>query len=252
MTVFNLHALGIVVVCCICMLQTSLICAEFGVEGYTDPTELIANVCGVEGSGKSTFIASFTAEGFFNKRLRKENQPDMKAKDLASRTKGIEETIYNQSQVKVHFRDFAGQEHYTESHDIFTVAMTAPSVAAIVVDGTECVDEITQTVSATAANIVCRLSAPDDGSLQTEQQDQQHHQQQTQPQQQQHQEELQQAQRLDVIAIATRADKLTPEECTEVEKAIRRGMKAFSQHLDLCFVRVVDARKSDSSSMNDL
>ena len=93
------------------------------------------------------------------------------------------------------------------------------------------------------------------GSLQTEQQDQQHHQhqhQQTQQQQQQHQEEVQQAQRLDVIAIATRADKLTPEECTEVEKAIKRGMKAFSQRLDLCFVRVVDARKSDSSSMNDL
>ena len=63
----------------------------------------------------------------------------------------------------MHFRDFAGQEHYTESHDIFTVAMTAPSVAAIVVDGTECVDEITQTVGATAANIVCRLSAPDHG-----------------------------------------------------------------------------------------
>eukprot|EP00117_Sycon_ciliatum_P008537 scpid98732/ scgid1027/ len=90
------------------MIKTSLICAEFGVEGYTDPTELIANVCGVEGSGKSTFIASFTAEGFFNKRLRKENQPDMKAKDLASRTKGIEETIYNQSQVKVHFREGEG------------------------------------------------------------------------------------------------------------------------------------------------
>ena len=90
------------------------------------------------------------------------------------------------------------------------------------------------------------------GSLRTEQQDQQHHQQQTQPQQQQHQEELQQAQRIDVIAIATRADKLTPEECTEVEKAIRRGMKSFSQRLDLCFVRVVDARKSNSYSMNDL
>ena len=90
------------------------------------------------------------------------------------------------------------------------------------------------------------------GSLQTEQQDQQHHQQQTQPQQQQHQEELQQAQRIDVIAIATRADKLTPEECTEVEKAIRRGMKSFSQRLDLCFVKVVDARKSNSYSMNDL
>ena len=69
------------------MLQTSLIREEFGVEGYTDPTELIANVCGVEGSGKSTFIASFTAEGFFNKLLRQENQPDLKAKDLASRTK---------------------------------------------------------------------------------------------------------------------------------------------------------------------
>ncbi|XP_065188557.1 uncharacterized protein LOC135819301 isoform X2 [Sycon ciliatum] len=234
------------------LIETSLIREEFGIEGYTDPTELIANVCGVEGSGKSTFIASFTAEGFFNKLLRQENQPDLKAKDLASRTKGIEETIYNHSQVKVHFRDFAGQEHYTESHDIFTVAMTAPSVAAIVVDGTEVIDEITQTVSATAANIVCRLSAPDDGSLQTEQQDQQHHQHQQQTQQQQHQEELQQAQRLDVIAIATRADKLTPEECAEVEKAIKRGMKAFSQHLDLCFVRVVDARKSDSSSMNDL
>ena len=63
----------------------------------------------------------------------------------------------------MHFRDFAGQEHYNVSHDIFTVSMAAPSVAAIVVDGTECVDKITQTVSATAANIVCRLSAPDDG-----------------------------------------------------------------------------------------
>ncbi|XP_065188488.1 uncharacterized protein LOC135819246 [Sycon ciliatum] len=229
------------------LITTSLICAEFGVEGYTDPTELIANVCGAEGSGKSTFIASFTAEGFFNKRLRKENQPDMKAKDLASRTKGIEETIYNQSQVKVHFRDFAGQEHYTESQDIFTVAMTAPSVAAIVVDGTECVDEITQTVSATAANIVCRLSAPDDGSLPTVQQEQEQ-----QQQQHHHQEDLQQAEKLDVIAIATRADQLTPEERIEVEKAIRRGMKSFSQRLNLSIVRVVDARKSNSSSMNDL
>ncbi|XP_065189498.1 uncharacterized protein LOC135820117 [Sycon ciliatum] len=225
------------------LIKTSLIREEFGVEGYTDPTELIANVCGAEGSGKSTFIASFTAEGFFNKLRRKENQPDMKAKDLASRTKGIEETIYNQSKVKVHFRDFAGQEHYTASHDIFTVAMTAPSVAAIVVDGTQCVDEIAQTVSATAANIVGRLCAPDDGSLQTEQQEQQ---------QQEQQEELQQTQKLDVIAIATRADKLKPEQRTEVENAIRRGMKSISQHLDLSFVRVVDARKSDSSSMNDL
>ncbi|XP_065188562.1 uncharacterized protein LOC135819306 [Sycon ciliatum] len=228
------------------LIKTSLIREEFGVEGYTDPTELIANVCGAEGSGKSTFISSFTAEGFFNKLLRQENQLDLKAKDLASRTKGIEETIYNQSQVKVHFRDFAGQEHYTESHDIFTVAMTAPSVAAIVVDGTECVDEITQTVGATAANIVCRLSAPDHGSLPTvqqEQQEQQHH---------HHQEDLQQVEKLDVIAIATRADQLTPEECIEVEKAIRRGMKSFSQRLDLSIVRVVDARKSNSYSMNDL
>eukprot|EP00117_Sycon_ciliatum_P015381 scpid103162/ scgid1027/ len=206
MTVFNLHALGIVVVCCICMLQTSLICAEFGVEGYTDPTELIANVCGVEGSGKSTFIASFTAEGFFNKRLRKENQPDMKAKDLASRTKGIEETIYNQSQVKVHFRDFAGQEHYTESHDIFTVAMTAPSVATIVVDGTESVEEITERVGATGASYVCRQSTSDDVSeLEDRQQQPLPQQLQSQPlsqlageQQKQHQP--QQQQKLDVVA----------------------------------------------------
>ena len=79
--------------------------------------------------------------------------------------------------------------------------------------------------------------------------------QQEQEQQQQHhhhQEDLQQAEKLDVIAIATRADQLTPEKRIEVEKAIRRGMKSFSQRLDLSIVRVVDARKSNSSSMNDL
>ena len=78
--------------------------------------------------------------------------------------------------------------------------------------------------------------------MQQEQEQQQHH----------HQEDQKQAEKLDVIAIATRADQLTPEEGIEVEKAIRRGIKSFSRRLNLSIVRVVDARKSNSSSMNDL
>ncbi|XP_065195344.1 uncharacterized protein LOC135826671 [Sycon ciliatum] len=232
------------------LAKTSLICAEFGIEGYKDPTELIANVCGAEGSGKSTFIASFTTEGFLNKRLRKEDQPDMKAKDLASRTKGIEETMWKQSQVNVRFRNFAGHDHYSASHDFFAVAMTTPSVATIVVDGTESVEEITKRVSATAASYACRQSTSDDGSELDGQR------QQPLPLQLQSQSHTQQSgghqQKLDVVAIATRADLLTPHQCDQVERAIVEGMRSSSQRLELAFVRVVDARKSNSFSMNEL
>ena len=71
--------------------------------------------------------------------------------------------MYKQSQVNVRFRDFAGHDHYSASHDFFAVAMTAPSVATIVVDGTESVEEITKRVSATAASFACRQSTSDDG-----------------------------------------------------------------------------------------
>ncbi|XP_065194533.1 uncharacterized protein LOC135825830 isoform X2 [Sycon ciliatum] len=234
------------------LIKASLICAECGIEGYSDPTELIANVCGEEGSGKSTFISSFTftAKGFFNALLRKENQPDMKANDLASRTKGIEETMWKQSQVNVRFRDFAGHDHYSASHDFFAVSMTAPSVATIVVDGTESVEEITKRVSATAASYACRQSTSDDGSELDGQQ------QQPMPLQLQLQSHTQQAggheQKLDVVAVATRADLLTPFQRGQVERAIVEGMKSCSQRLELAFVRVVDARKSNSSSMKEL
>ncbi|XP_065195348.1 uncharacterized protein LOC135826676 [Sycon ciliatum] len=232
------------------LIKTSLTCAEFGIVRYNYPTELIANVCGAEGSGKSTFIASFTAKGFFNKLLRKEHQPDMKATDLASRTKGIEETMWKQLQVNVRFRDFAGHDHYSASHDLFAVAMTAPSVATIVVDGTESVEEITKRVSATAASYACRQSTSDDGSELDRQQ------QQPLPIQLQSQSHTQQAgghqQKLDVVAIATRADLLTPFQRNRVERAVVEGMKSCSQRLELAFVRVVDARNSSSSSMNEL
>ncbi|XP_065194598.1 mucin-5B-like [Sycon ciliatum] len=232
------------------LVKTSLTCAEFGIVRYNHPTELITNVCGAEGSGKSTFIASFTAKGFFNKLLRKEHQPDMKAKDLASPTKGIEETMCKHSQVNVRFRDFAGHDHYSASHDLFAVAMTAPSVATIVVDGTESVEEITKRVSATAASYACRQSTSDDGSELDGQQ------QQPLPMQLQSQLHTQQAgghqRKLDVVAIATRADLLTPFQRNQVERAVVEGMKSCSQRLELAFVRVVDARNSSSSSMNEL
>ena len=81
-------------------------------------------------------------------------------------------------------------------------------------------------------------------------------QQQSLPMQLQSQSHTQQAgghqQKLDVVAIATRADLLTPFQRNQVEKAIVEGMKSCSQRLELALVRVVDARNSSSSSMNEL
>eukprot|EP00117_Sycon_ciliatum_P046693 scpid19201/ scgid33418/ len=179
-------------------------------------TNLNVYLLGKEGTGKSTFAASFTAT-WFHKLFRRENQRDIGVRDLASRTKGMEITKYSYDNgLTLQMRDLGGTGDLFPFHTVLLSKQSFPSLMLIFVDGTDQIDTIEKDVIYSTKGLICTMTGE---------------------------------RRIPMLVVATRLDRMTSKDIDRLEAVFGRVMLAFKEHIEYIGAVCLDARKSASAKM---